>query len=162
MRKAISLIAGTTLGIAVLSFTPPAKAGDSLGAAIAGFGIGAILGSFIAPAEVYFVPPPPPYYYYDSDYYYGPAGYGPQPRGRSRYSRSKTAAANPPGDGARPGPTRSTTLKTPIPAGAAQQASEAKFKIAQAKAERLGGVHKLTSEDIDGLSREQLKRLRGY
>ena len=40
--------------------------------------------------------------------------------------------------------------------------AEAKFKAAQAKAEKLGGVDKLTSEDIEGLSPEQLKRLRGY
>jgi hypothetical protein len=40
--------------------------------------------------------------------------------------------------------------------------AEAKFKAAQAKAEKLGGVHKLTREDIDGLSYEQLKQLRGY
>jgi hypothetical protein len=40
--------------------------------------------------------------------------------------------------------------------------AEAKFKAAQAKAEKLGGVDKLTSEDIEGLSQEQLKQLRGY
>ena len=40
--------------------------------------------------------------------------------------------------------------------------AEAKFKAAQAKADKLGGVDKLTSEDIEGLSPEQLKRLRGY
>ena len=41
-------------------------------------------------------------------------------------------------------------------------AAEAKFEAAQAKAEKLGGVHMLTREDIDGLSYEQLKQLRGY
>ena len=40
--------------------------------------------------------------------------------------------------------------------------ADAKFKAARAKAEKLGGVHKLTSEDIEGLSPEQLKQLRGY
>ena len=40
--------------------------------------------------------------------------------------------------------------------------AEAKFKAAQAKAEKLGGVDKLTSEDIEGLSGEQLRQLRGY
>ena len=39
--------------------------------------------------------------------------------------------------------------------------ADAKFKAARAKAEKLGGVHKLTSEDINGLSPEQLKQLRG-
>jgi hypothetical protein len=39
--------------------------------------------------------------------------------------------------------------------------ADAKFKAAKAKAEKLG-VDKLTSEDIEGLSQEQLKQLRGY
>jgi hypothetical protein len=39
--------------------------------------------------------------------------------------------------------------------------ADAKFKAAKAKAEQLG-VDKLTSEDIEGLSQEQLKQLRGY
>ena len=39
--------------------------------------------------------------------------------------------------------------------------AEAKFKAAQAKA-KLDGVHTLTQEDIDGLSYEQIKQLRGY
>jgi hypothetical protein len=49
-----------------------------------------------------------------------------------------------------------------VHAGAVEQGSEAKLKAAQAKAEKLGGVEKLTSKDVDGLSREQLKKLRGY
>ena len=40
--------------------------------------------------------------------------------------------------------------------------TDAKFKAAQAKATKLGGVDKLTREDIEGLSPEQLKQLRGY
>jgi hypothetical protein len=39
--------------------------------------------------------------------------------------------------------------------------TEAKFKAAEAKAKR-EGVHSLTSEDIEGLSDEQIKHLRGY
>jgi len=42
-----------------------------------------------------------------------------------------------------------------------EQQREAKFKAAEAKAKR-EGVDSLTSEDIDGLSREELKVLRGY
>ena len=41
------------------------------------------------------------------------------------------------------------------------QDAEAKFKAAEIKA-KLGGVHTLTKEDIDGLSPEQIKELRGY
>ena len=39
--------------------------------------------------------------------------------------------------------------------------AEASFKAAQAKA-KLSGVHTLTQKDIDGLSLEQIKQLRGY
>jgi hypothetical protein len=45
---------------------------------------------------------------------------------------------------------------------AIEQEAEIKFKAAQAKAKKLGGPQKLTREDIDGLSNEQLKQLRGY
>jgi hypothetical protein len=43
---------------------------------------------------------------------------------------------------------------------AAEQDAESKFKAA--KARKLGGVHRLTQEDITGLTYEQIKRLRGY
>ena len=45
--------------------------------------------------------------------------------------------------------------------GALGQEPDAKFKAAQAKA-KLKGVDALTQEDVEGLSREQLKELRGY
>jgi hypothetical protein len=45
--------------------------------------------------------------------------------------------------------------------GDVEQETEAKFKAAEAKAKR-EGVHSLTSEDIQGLSPEQIKELRGY
>ena len=46
--------------------------------------------------------------------------------------------------------------------GAVEPGAEDKFKAAQAKAEKLGGVDKLTPKDIEGLSIEQIKQLRGY
>jgi hypothetical protein len=63
--------------------------------------------------------------------------------------------------GERPEPTRSKGVKTEVRTGTVEQKSEAKLMAAQAKADKLG-VHKLTQQDIDGLSREQLKQLRGY
>jgi hypothetical protein len=39
--------------------------------------------------------------------------------------------------------------------------AEAKFKAAQSKAQK-NGAEKLTQEDIEGLSIEQIKQLRGY
>jgi hypothetical protein len=46
--------------------------------------------------------------------------------------------------------------------GTVEQGAEAKLKAARAKAERLGGVDKLNLKDIEGLSIEQIKQLRGY
>ncbi|HUU23964.1 MAG TPA: hypothetical protein VMW68_00145 [Methyloceanibacter sp.] len=43
-----------------------------------------------------------------------------------------------------------------------QRAADAKFQAASAKAESLGGVHLLTQADIEGLSYDQIRRLRGY
>jgi hypothetical protein len=52
------------IGVAVLSFNAPANAGSSdVGAGLLGFGIGAVVGSAIAPQTVYVAPPPPPVYY---------------------------------------------------------------------------------------------------
>jgi hypothetical protein len=45
--------------------------------------------------------------------------------------------------------------------GAVGQEAEAKFEAAQAKAKR-AGVETLTQKDIEGLSLEQIKQLRGY
>ena len=51
------------MGVAALSLTAPANAGGSdVGAGLAGFGIGAIVGSALAPQTVYVAPPPPVYY----------------------------------------------------------------------------------------------------
>ena len=47
------------------------------------------------------------------------------------------------------------------PASPVPQEWEAKFKAAQAKA-KLSGVDTLTQEDIEGLSYEPIKELRGY
>lgn len=45
--------------------------------------------------------------------------------------------------------------------GSVETEADSKFKAAQAKAEKVG-VDKLTREDIEGLSDEQIKQLRGY
>jgi hypothetical protein len=65
---AASLIGAMALGVAA-----PAEAGhgDAWGAGLVGLGVGAIIGSALAPREVYVVPPPPP------PAYYGPVAYGP-------------------------------------------------------------------------------------
>jgi hypothetical protein len=55
----------------------------------------------------------------------------------------------------------SHTSTSPEGSGNGAQPPEAKFKAAEEKAKR-EGVHALTSEDISGLSPEQIKELRGY
>ena len=56
-------ITAVVMGGTALSLTAPANAGGSdVGAGLAGFGIGAIVGSALAPQTVYVAPPPPVYY----------------------------------------------------------------------------------------------------
>ena len=176
MYKAFRVTAAVAvIGIAALSFTARAQAGNgsAVGAGLVGFGIGAILGSALA-SEVY-VGPPPPYYYgpmvygppppydYYGDDYYGPGVYVPPQGTRKSHSyrapvhKSPNAAGHKP----RPGPTRSKTVKTGAATSTVEQKSDARFKAAQAKA-KLGGVDTLTQKDIEGLSLEQIKQLRGY
>jgi hypothetical protein len=172
MDKAFRVTVTTAaIGLAALSLSAPAHAGNgsAVGAGLVGFGIGAILGSMMGPPEVYFVPPPPDYYgppvVYGPPNYDGPVVYGPIPRTPRSYSertypRSKTPKASTVHRQG-PAPTRSATAKTAAPTGAVEQKAEVTFKAAQAKA-KLSGVHTLTQKDIAGLSREQIKQLRGY
>ena len=171
MHKLMRVTVATgAVGMVVLLFTVPAQAGNgAVGAGLVGLGIGAILGSALTPQAVYVGPPPPDYYYdsyYDDPYYDGPVGYEPPPPsnwdGSRRYPRSKTPSPHATTHVPPSAPRRSTTVRTPVHSGAVEPGSEAKLKAAQAKAQKLGGVEKLTSEDVDGLSREQLKKLRGY
>jgi hypothetical protein len=85
MCKSLRITVTTAaIGIAALSLTAPAHAGNgsAVGAGLVGFGVGAILGSaltpqtvYVAPPSVYYVPPPPPVYYgavvYGPPYHYG-------------------------------------------------------------------------------------------
>jgi hypothetical protein len=137
MRKVLRVIATTAVGMTLLSCAAPPQPGNSaaIGFGIDGFDVGAIGAS----TEAYVLPLP------------RRAVHGPPRRTRNSYSdrsyaRSKT-----------PSPEAAHAPRT----DAVDQKSEATFRAAQAKAEKLG-VHKLTKQDIDGLSREQLKQLRGY
>lgn len=173
-------VATAAVGMVALVFTVPAHAGNgsAVGAGLLGLGIGAILGSALTPQAVYVGPPPPDYYdsYYDDPYYVGPdydepyyegpVGSEPPPPsnwdGSRRYPRSNMPSPHTTTHVPPSAPRRSTTVRTPVHTGAVEQGSEPKLKAAQAKAQKLGGVEKLTSEDVDGLSRAQLKKLRGY
>jgi hypothetical protein len=73
MSKSVKLgfVFATMIGFALLSSSANAGHGNAVGAGLLGFGVGAIVGSTLAPREVYVVPGPPP------PAYYGPAAYGP-------------------------------------------------------------------------------------
>jgi hypothetical protein len=62
MRKVGFAIAAAA--VAAITLIGPAHAGNgsTVGAGILGFGVGAIVGSAIAPQTVYVAPPPPVYY----------------------------------------------------------------------------------------------------
>ena len=136
--------------MALLSCTAPPVQGNgaAISFGIAGFDIGAILGSVLAPAEAYVLPPPHPVI---------------PPRTRKSYSDRSYARSKTPSPvaayGPRPGAKQSTPVK--IRTDNVEPELVVKFKAAQAKATKVG-VENLTKEDIDGLSSAQLKELRGY
>jgi hypothetical protein len=68
-------VVATVLGIAALSLTVSAHAGNgsAVGAGIVGFGLGAIVGNALAPQTVYVAPPPPVYYAPPPPVYVAPA-----------------------------------------------------------------------------------------
>jgi hypothetical protein len=68
-------VAAMVLGIAALSLTSSAHAGNgsAVGAGIVGFGVGAIVGNALAPQTVYVAPPPPVYYAPPPPVYVAPA-----------------------------------------------------------------------------------------
>lgn len=70
-----AMAAAAIFGAVALGLAFPAEAGhgDAWGAGLFGLGVGAIIGSAVAPREVYVVPPPPP------PAYYGPVSYAPPP-----------------------------------------------------------------------------------
>ena len=68
-------VAAMVLGIASLSLTASAHAGNgsAVGAGLVGFGVGAIVGNALAPQTVYVAPPPPVYYAPPPPVYVAPA-----------------------------------------------------------------------------------------
>jgi hypothetical protein len=68
-------LAAMVLGIASLSLTASAHAGNgsAVGAGLLGFGVGAIVGNALAPQTVYVAPPPPVYYAPPPAVYVAPA-----------------------------------------------------------------------------------------
>jgi hypothetical protein len=94
----------------------------------------------------------------------------PQPPVRKLLEPTKASSVKPPPLPVRklPEPTKVSSLKPPpLPVRKPQQGpgvvgeEAAKFKAAQERAAKVG-VENLTKKDIDGLSYEQIKELRGY
>ena len=108
--------------------------------------------------------PPPVGYAPPPAGYLPPAGYAP-PVEASYGERTPAQYETPPQtDPARLGwraSPRWATVKRGASTSAVKRDPEAKFKAAQAKAERLG-VHTLTQQDIAGLTPEQITQIRGY
>ena len=76
-------------------------------------------------------------------------------------SKSTQPSSVPPLPPRKPEQNHSPTSASQDNSGTVEQETEPKFNAAEAKAKR-EGVHSLTSEDIEGLSDEQIKQLRGY
>jgi hypothetical protein len=83
MHKTGIVIAAAVAAASSLAVSAHAGNGSAVGAGILGFGVGAMVGSAIAPQSVYVAPPPPvyyapppPVYYAPPPVYVGPAYYG--------------------------------------------------------------------------------------
>ena len=93
-----------------------------------------------------------------------PAGYAPPPTYGEQAERQQYGAPPQQADPSRlvwHASPRWATVKRGASTGAVKKDPEAKFKAAQAKAEKLG-VHTLTQQDIAGLTPEQITQIRGY
>jgi len=150
MCKVLRVTMPAAVGMALLSCTAPPmqENGAAISFGIAGFDIGTILGSVLAPAEAYLLPPPPSVI---------------PRRTRKSYSDHSYARSKAPSPVAAYGPRPEAKQSTPVKIRTDNVEPElvVKFKAAQAKATKVG-VENLTKEDIDGLSSAQLKELRGY
>jgi hypothetical protein len=118
------------------------------------------------------LPPPAGYLPPPDSYAPPPTGYAPPPAYGEQAERQQYGAPPPRQYGAPPPQTdpaqlgwraspRWATVKRQPSTGAVKKDPQAKFKAAQAKAEKLG-VHTLTEQDIAGLTPAQITQIRGY
>ena len=118
------------------------------------------------------LPPPAGYLPPPDSYAPPPTGYAPPPTYGEQAERQQYGAPPPRQYGAPPPQTdpaqlgwraspRWATVKRQPSTGAVKKDPQAKFKAAQAKAEKLG-VHTLTEQDIAGLTPAQITQIRGY
>ena len=141
MRKVLRGAAIAAVGVGLLSCTPrPPAAAEPLPPPVA----------YAPSSPVVHAPLPPPAGY--------PPAYGDQAE-RQQYG-APPQQADPSRLVWRTSP-RWATVKRGASTGAVKKDPEAKFKAAQAKAEKLG-VHTLTEQDIAGLTPAQITQIRGY
>ena len=74
-------VAASVIVIGALALTGSAEAGNgsAVGAGLLGFGVGAVVGSALAPQTVYVAPPPPVYYAPPPPVYVAPVYVAPRP-----------------------------------------------------------------------------------
>lgn len=150
MRKVLRVTATTAVGLALLSCAPRPRVVYAPPPSVV-----------YAPASpVVRAPLPPP-----AGYVHAPSRepYSPPPAARYGESTYAGSEARPQAGSQmvwRPSPRWAAVKKKPRTSGAKPD-PQAKFKAAQAKAAKVG-VENLTKEDIEGLTLEQIKDLRGY
>ena len=157
MRKVLRGAAIAAVGVGLLSCAPrPPAAAEPLPPPVA----------YAPSSPVVHAPLPPPAGYLPPPDSYAPAptGSAPPPAYGDQAERQQYGAPPQQADPSRlvwrTSP-RWATVKRGASTGAVKKDPEAKFKAAQAKAEKLG-VHTLTEQDIAGLTPAQITQIRGY
>ena len=165
MRTALRVAAIAAVGAGLLSCAPrPPAAAEPLPPPVAYAPSSPVVHAPLPPPAGYLPPP--------DSYAPPPTGYAPPPAYGEQAERQQYGAPPPRQYGAPPPQTdpaqlgwraspRWATVKRQPSTGAVKKDPQAKFKAAQAKAEKLG-VHTLTEQDIAGLTPAQITQIRGY
>ena len=165
MRKVLRGAAIAAVGAGLLSCAPrPPAAAEPLPPPVAYAPSSPVVHAPLPPPAGYLPPP--------DSYAPPPTGYAPPPPYGEQAERQQYGAPPPRQYGAPPPQTdpaqlgwraspRWATVKRQPSTGAVKKDPQAKFKAAQAKAEKLG-VHTLTEQDIAGLTTAQITEIRGY
>jgi len=165
LRKVLRVAAIAAVGTGLLSCSPrPPAAAEPLPPPVAYAPSSPVVHAPLPPPAGYLPPP--------DSYAPPPTGYAPPPAYGEQAERQQYGAPPPRQYGAPPPQTdpaqlgwraspRWATVKRQPSTGAVKKDPQAKFKAAQAKAEKLG-VHTLTEQDIAGLTPAQITQIRGY
>jgi hypothetical protein len=165
LRKVLRGAAIAAVGAGLLSCAPrPPAAAEPLPPPVAYAPSSPVVHAPLPPPAGYL--PPPDSYAPPPTGYAPPPTYGEQAEGQQYGAPPQRQYGAPPPQtdpaqlGWRASP-RWATVKRGPSTGAVKKDPQAKFKAAQAKAEKLG-VHTLTEQDIAGLTPGQITQIRGY